>query len=209
MNKKSELIVCELQKLYPNAHCELLYNNVFELLCAVCLSAQTTDNSVNKVTPKLFEKYPNAFLLSKAEVSDVERIIKNIGLYRNKAKNLVLMSKMLVSEYGGNVPGSMEELVKLQGVGRKTANVVLGECFNIPTFAVDTHVSRVSKRLGIAKECDDVYDIETKLKKKFPRFLWNRLHHQIIFFGRYKCKAIKPFCDDCPFFIICKEKNKN
>lgn len=209
MNKKSEFIINELQLLYPDAHCELIYNDVFQLLCAVCLSAQTTDNSVNRVTPKLFEKYPDPFSLSNAKISDVEKLIKNIGLYRNKAKNLILMSKTIVEDYDGQIPCKMKDLIRLQGVGRKTANVVLGEYFKVPTFAVDTHVSRVSKRLGLAKENDDVFDIEMKLKRKFPRFTWNRLHHQIIFFGRYKCKAIKPICFDCPFSNICKEKNKS
>lgn len=201
--KTSNLIIKELNKLYPDAHCELNHNNTFELLIAVILSAQTTDERVNTVTPLLFKKYPTSLKLSKAKLIDIEKIIKPIGLYKNKAKNIVETSKVLVEKYNGEVPSSREDLESLPGVGRKTANIILSNCFDVPAFAVDTHVSRVSKRLGIANKEDDVRTIEEKLMNYFPRRSWTKLHHQFIFFGRYKCKAIKPECDNCPFISFC------
>lgn len=201
--KKSKFIIDELNKLYPNAHCELNHDNNFELLIAVILSAQTTDERVNTVTPILFKKYPDSFKLSKAKLCDVEKIIKPIGLYKNKAKNIIETSKILVNNYNGEVPNRREDLESLNGVGRKTANIILSNCFSIPAFAVDTHVSRVSKRLQIANKDDDVLTIEEKLMNHFPKKNWSKLHHQFIFFGRYKCKAIKPLCTDCPFIKIC------
>lgn len=203
---KIEFIIDNLNDMFPDAHCELNYHNAFELLCAVSLSAQTTDISVNKVTGKLFKKYPDARTMSQANLKDVQELIKTIGLYRNKASNLILMSKQLIELYDGKVPASRSKLMVLKGVGRKTANVLLAEYFKIPALAIDTHVSRVAKRLGLAKKDDEVSVIETKLKRKFPRNLWHKLHHQLIFFGRYKCKALKPLCLDCPFIKICKEK---
>ena len=203
MANSSKSIISNLDKLYPNARCELNHNSNFQLLIAVVLSAQTTDEKVNKVTNILFKKYPNAKSLAIAEKSDVEQIIKPIGLYRNKAKNIIEISKILVDKYNGKVLNNREMLQSLPGVGRKTCNVVLNNCFDEPTFAVDTHVSRVSKRLGIANNIDDVTIIEEKLMNYFPRDCWGKLHHQFIFFGRYKCKAIKPNCIDCPFKKIC------
>lgn len=201
--KTSNLIIKELDKLYPNAHCELNHRNNFELLIAVILSAQTTDERVNSVTPILFKKYPDSFKLAKADIKDVENIIKPIGLYKNKALNIINTSKTLVLKFNGEVPNKREDLESLNGVGRKTANIILSNCFNVPAFAVDTHVSRVSKRLGIANKDDDVKQIEEKLMNYFPKKNWSKLHHQFIFFGRYKCKAIKPDCLDCPFTKIC------
>ena len=199
----SKFIIDNLDLLYPKAKCELKHRSHFELLIAVILSAQTTDERVNSVTPFLFSKYKNALDLSKAKISDVEKIIKPIGLYHNKALNIINVSKELVSKYGGKVPKNRDELESLSGVGRKTCNVILSNCFNVPAFAVDTHVSRVSKRLKIANDNDDVKVIEEKLMSYFPKELWGKLHHQFIFFGRYKCKAIKPECDNCPFMTIC------
>ena len=196
---KSGFFIKELNKLYPNAKCELKHRSHFQLLIAVILSAQTTDEKVNKVTKVLFAKYPDAKSLAKANQKEVEDIIKSIGLYRNKAKNIIAVSNILADEYNGKVPNSRDELEALPGVGRKTANIILNNCFDEPAFAVDTHVSRVSKRLGIAKENDDVLKIEKKLMKTFPQELWGKLHHQFIFFGRYTCKAIKPDCINCPF----------
>ena len=193
----------KLDELYPDAHCELNHKSDFELLIAVVLSAQTTDERVNSVTPFLFAKYPDAFKLSNARQSDVEEIIKPIGLYRNKAINIIKLSKILVNEFDGIVPSDRKDLESLPGVGRKTANVILSNCFDVPAFAVDTHVSRVSKRLGIADDEDDVEKIEEKLMNYFPKDKWGKLHHQFIFFGRYKCKAAKPDCDDCPLKKIC------
>ena len=203
MAKNSKFIINNLDKLYPNAKCELKHASHFQLLVAVVLSAQTTDEKVNSVTKQLFNKYPNAEKLSKANIKDVERIIKPIGLYKNKAKNIVGLSKILVEEYKGKVINDRDVLESLPGVGRKTCNVVLNNCFNEPTFAVDTHVSRVSKRLGIANIDDDPKQIEEKLMIYFPKDSWGKLHHQFIFFGRYKCKSLNPDCNDCPFKKIC------
>lgn len=203
MANNSKFISSNLNKLYPNAKCELKHSSHFQLLVAVVLSAQTTDEKVNKVTPILFKKYPNADKLAKASVKDVEEIIKPLGLYKNKSKNIVELSKILVKNYKGKVVNDRDALESLPGVGRKTCNVVLNNCFDVPAFAVDTHVSRVSKRLGIADEDDDPNKIEEKLMSYFPEKLWGKLHHQFIFFGRYKCKAQRPECGDCPLKKIC------
>lgn len=200
-----EYIIENLDRLYPDAHCELNHKDSFELLIAVVLSAQTTDVSVNRVTPALFEKYPDAISLSEASEEDVMRLIHSIGLYKNKSRNIINLAKELVKRFDGEVPSKREELESLPGVGRKTANVVLSNCFDYPAFAVDTHVSRVSKRLMIARKDDDVLSIEKKLMKFFPRNCWSRLHHQFIFFGRYKCKAKNPECTDCPFRDSCRK----
>lgn len=200
-----EYIIENLNRLYPDAHCELNHKDSFELLIAVVLSAQTTDVSVNRVTPALFEKYPDAISLSEASEEDVMRLIHSIGLYKNKSRNIINLAKELVKRFNGEVPSKREELESLPGVGRKTANVVLSNCFDYPAFAVDTHVSRVSKRLMIARKDDDVLTIEKKLMKFFPRNCWSRLHHQFIFFGRYKCKAKNPECTDCPFKDSCRK----
>ena len=200
-----EYIIENLNRLYPDAHCELNHKDSFELLIAVVLSAQTTDVSVNRVTPALFEKYPDAISLSEASEEDVMRLIHSIGLYKNKSRNIINLAKEVVKRFNGEVPSKREELESLPGVGRKTANVVLSNCFDYPAFAVDTHVSRVSKRLMIARKDDDVLTIEKKLMKFFPRNCWSRLHHQFIFFGRYKCKAKNPECTDCPFRDSCRK----
>jgi len=201
--KNSTFIMKKLDELYPDAHCELNHRNHFELLVAVVLSAQTTDERVNSVTPYLFKKYSDAFKLSKADLKDVEEIIKPIGLYHNKAINIIKLANRLVEDFDGEVPSDREDLESLPGVGRKTANVILSNCFDVPAFAVDTHVSRISKRLNIADKDDDVDVIEEKLMNYFPKKNWGKLHHQFIFFGRYKCKAAKPDCTDCPLKKIC------
>ena len=203
VKNNSEFFIKELNNLYPNAKCELKHRSHFQLLIAVILSAQTTDEKVNKVTKVLYSKYPDAKTLANADINEVEEIIKPIGLFRNKAKNIIAVSSILVEKYGGKVPNSRQDLESLPGVGRKTANIILNNCFNEPAFAVDTHVTRVSKRLKIAKQEDDVNKIEEKLMNYFPKDKWGKLHHQFIFFGRYKCKAIKPECVDCPFKTIC------
>ena len=201
--QKSRFIIENLDKLYPKAKCELKHSSHFQLLVAVVLSAQTTDEKVNSVTKQLFLKYPNAERLSKAKIKDVEKIIKPLGLYKNKSKNIIELSKILVNNYKGRVINDRSVLESLPGVGRKTCNVILNNCFGVPAFAVDTHVSRVSKRLGIANENDEPNVIEEKLMNCFPENLWGKLHHQFIFFGRYKCKSLNPDCNNCPFKKIC------
>lgn len=206
MKINKDEIASYLNELYPDAHCELNYDSIFHLLIAVMLSAQTTDISVNKVTPKLFEKYPTPLDLMNADISEVENLIRAIGLYKNKAKNIIATSKELVEKFNSSVPSTMEELTSLPGVGRKTANVVLVEGFKIPAFPVDTHVERVSKRLGIAKQLDSVETVERKIKKIYKKEQYGLLHHQFIFFGRYFCKAIKPNCQECRFLNRCFKK---
>lgn len=202
-------ILEKLNTLFPNAHCELNHKNNYEMCVAVILSAQTTDASVNKVTPNLFEKYPDANSLANANIKDIEQCISRLGLYRNKAKSIQGFAQGLVDKYDSNVPQTMEELTTLPGVGRKCANVILSECYNIPSLAVDTHVTRISKRLGLVYQKDDVNAIERKLKRKIPQEYWIKAHHQMIFFGRYLCHARNPKCDQCPFVDGCHEKNKN
>ncbi len=201
----SDRILNQLQQMFPNARCELNHESPFQLLVAVVLSAQTTDAAVNKITPALFESYPDAYTMSQASIEEIESKIKSIGLYHNKAKSLIALSKELVASYDGVVPSSMKQLTKLAGVGRKSANVVRGVCFDIPSMPVDTHVNRISKRLGFAKKNDTVEQVETKLKRKIKRERWNQAHHLMIFFGRYHCLARNPLCDKCPFIEICRK----
>ncbi len=207
--EKTELIQSYLEELLPDAKCALVFSNPFECLCAVMLSAQTTDKSVNHVTPKLFLKFPDAFALSKADIKDVEAIIQSLGLYRNKARNLIGLSKALVERHNGVVPNDKKALTALPGVGVKTANVVLAECYGVPAIAVDTHLTRVSKRLGLAKDDDDPLEIEKKLERRFPKERWIKLHHQMIWFGRIQCKAISPLCTNCKLKGICRDFKKN
>ena len=207
--KKEEHILEVLEQMFPDAHVELNHQNTFELLIAVVLSAQTTDVGVNKITPALFKAYPTPYEMMHANITDIEDKIKTIGLYRNKAKNIILLSKQLVEKHQGVVPGEREDLESLPGVGRKTANVVLSNAFGIPALAVDTHVARVSIRLGLAKKDDSVFEIEKKLMQKLPREKWQKAHHQFIFFGRYHCLAKNPKCNNCPLFDICKYENKS
>lgn len=210
MTKKTDYILDELEKIFPDAKCELNHSNPFELVCAVSLSAQTTDERVNMVTGELFKRYPTPNDLANADLDEVEDIIKSIGLYHNKALNLIAMAKKLVENFDSTVPSDIDSLCTLNGVGRKTANVVRLVAFDIPSIPVDTHVSRVSKRLGLANIDDDVSIIEKKLAKKVKKSRWNRMHHLFIFFGRYLCKAKNPECFRCPFKDICREfKAKN
>ncbi|MGN1054116.1 MAG: endonuclease III [Erysipelotrichaceae bacterium] len=210
MTKKTDYILDELEKIFPDAKCELIHSNPFELVCAVSLSAQTTDERVNMVTGELFKRYPTPNDLANADLDEVEDLIKSIGLYHNKALNLIAMAKKLVEDFDSTVPSDIDSLCTLNGVGRKTANVVRLVAFDIPSIPVDTHVSRVSKRLGLANIDDDVSVIEKKLAKKVKKSRWNRMHHLFIFFGRYLCKAKNPECFRCPFKDICREfKAKN
>lgn len=203
---KVELIKSYFDEILPNAGCELLYDKDYELLIAVMLSAQTTDKGVNKVTRILFKKYDTLEKLKDADVIDIENIIREIGTYKKKALFVKEMSTIIVDKYNSIMPRSRKNLESLPGVGRKTVNVVLSELGISPQFAVDTHVDRISKRLGLVKENDDVVKIEEKLKRKFERDEWVRRHHQFIHFGRYKCKAISPGCCDCKLKDICKRK---
>lgn len=191
--------------MFPNAACELTYHSSFELLIAVMLSAQTTDIAVNKVTPKLFQDFPTPEAFVFAEVDEIMADIRSIGLYRNKAKNVKACCALLIEKHKGHVPKTMEELILLPGVGRKTANVVLGEAFGVPSIAVDTHVERVSKRLRICKQSASVLEVEQTLMKKVPKDMWTATHHRMIFFGRYHCIARSPHCDQCPLFYLCQE----
>ena len=198
-----------LDKLFPNPKCELEYTKDYELLIAVMLSAQTTDRRVNMVTRVLFKKYDSLDGLASADINDIIEIIKPIGTFNKKASNVISIAKSLVNEKNGIVPNDRSYLEGLSGVGRKTTNVVLSNLYNEPCIAVDTHVSRVSKRLGIANKTDDVLTIEKKLNKKFPKEKLSRLHHQLVLFGRYYCKAKNPLCENCELKNICKEKGKN
>lgn len=205
MSMTTDEILDILAKQFPDAHCELYHKNAFELIIAVVLSAQTTDNAVNKVTPALFEAFPTPLSLANADIKDIEAKLKTIGLYRNKARMIKELSISLLERFQGEVPREMKQLTSLAGVGRKTANVVRSVWFDIPSVAVDTHVERISKRLGLAKVYDDVLDVETKLKRKIKRERWNHAHHLLIFFGRYQCIARSPKCDGCPFISFCKK----
>lgn len=205
LKSKEELkvVLDEIEKIFPNAGCELVYHNVFELLIAVMLSAQTTDKSVNLVTPTLFSKYPTAYELSNASYDDVKEVIKRIGLSSNKSKNIIETSKILVEKYNGVVPSDINLLMQLPGVGRKTANVVMSEGFKVPRIAVDTHVERVSKRLGIVSSAVSVLDVELKLMELIDEANWHKSHHLLLFFGRYFCFSKKPNCEKCFYKKSC------
>lgn len=207
MNK--EKIFNYLDELITNPICELDFTKDYELLIAVMLSAQTTDKRVNMVTKVLFSKYPTLEELSNANIEDVKIIIKSLGTYSKKASNVVIICNRLLNESAGIVPNNRDFLESLPGVGRKTTNVVLGILYNVPCIAVDTHVARVAVRLGFAKEGDSVYIIEQKLTKRIPKDNMIRIHHQLLLFGRYYCKAVKPECQTCKLYDICKEKRKS
>ena len=196
-------IITYLDTIYPDARCELDYTKDYELLIATVLSAQCTDKRVNLVTKELFLKY-DIFSLADAPIEEIEAIIRPVGTYTRKAMYLKTIAKSLVCDYSGVVPNNREYLESLPGVGRKTCNVVLSNIYNEPAIAVDTHVERVSKRLGLAKEKDTVLVVEKKLMKFFPKEKWSRLHHQMVLFGRYKCKSMAPICDGCLFQEECK-----
>lgn len=197
-----------LDKLFPEPKCELKYNNDYELLMAIVLSAQTTDVRVNTVTPVLFGKYNTLYKLSMANIDDLESILRPIGSFRKKASYIKNIAAILYNDYKGVVPKERDALLRMPGVGRKTINVFLSEYYDIPAIAVDTHVERVSKRLKIARKNDDVLTIEKKLMKMFPENEWGRRHLQLVLFGRYYCKAVKPNCTNCNLKNICCEKKK-
>jgi len=205
----NERIFNYLDELIINPICELNYTKDYELLISVMLSAQTTDKRVNMVTKVLYAKYPTLEELSKANLEEVKMIIRSLGTYSKKASNVIAISNRLIDESLGKVPNNRDFLESLPGVGRKTTNVVLGILYNVPCIAVDTHVARVAVRLGYAKEGDSVYIIEQKLTKKIPKDNMIRIHHQLLLFGRYYCKAVKPECQTCKLYDICKEKRKS
>lgn len=203
---KTNRVVGEyLDTLFPNPKCELNYQKDYDLLLAIVLSAQSTDKRVNEVTPILFQKYPDLNSLKEAKIEELEEIIHPIGSFRKKAQYVKEIARILVEDYQGKVPIEKEKLVTLPGVGRKTANVFLSEFYSIPAIAVDTHVERVSKRLKIAKKEDNVITVEEKLMKYFPKEEWARRHLQLVLFGRYYCKAVKPECDSCMLKETCKK----
>ncbi|MCG1028336.1 endonuclease III [Virgibacillus halodenitrificans] len=210
MLNKTQIRFCldEMEKMFPEAACELQHSNPFELVIAVLLSAQCTDVLVNKVTEGLFEKYKTPEDYLAVSLEQLQMDIKSIGLYRNKAKNIRKLCEVLLEDYNGVVPNTKEELVKLAGVGRKTANVVASVAFDEPAIAVDTHVERVSKRLGICRWKDSVIEVEETLMRKVPKEEWSVTHHRMIFFGRYHCKARNPNCSECPLLVVCREGKK-
>lgn len=204
MNK--QLVMAYLDELYPNAECELIYHHDYELLIAVVLSAQCTDKRVNEVTKKLFSYTLKE--ISTLELKKLENMIRPVGTHTRKAKYVQEIAKALLKDYDGKVPNNRSYLEHLPGVGHKTCNVVLSNLYEVPAFAVDTHVSRVSKRLNLAKETDNVNQIEKKLMKLFPKEKWGKMHHQMVLFGRYHCKSVKPECEKCKLKDICKYNQK-
>ncbi|MEK8127347.1 endonuclease III [Paenibacillus filicis] len=209
MNRvKVRTILDTIAGMFPDAHCELNHSNPFELTIAVLLSAQCTDETVNKVTATLFQKYKQPEDYLAVPLEELEQDIRRIGLFRNKAKNIQALCALLLDKFGGEVPREHEKLIELPGVGRKTANVVMSNAFGVPAIAVDTHVERVSKRLGLADADDSVLEVEKKLMKRVPRDEWTDTHHRLIFFGRYHCKAQSPKCEICPLIDLCREGKK-
>ncbi|HDR7633167.1 TPA: endonuclease III [Bacillus mycoides] len=210
MLNKTQIRYCldTMADMYPEAHCELIHDNPFELVIAVALSAQCTDVLVNKVTKNLFQKYKTPEDYLSVSLEELQQDIRSIGLFRNKAKNIQKLCRMLLDDYNGKVPEDRDELTKLPGVGRKTANVVVSVAFGIPAIAVDTHVERVSKRLAICRWKDSVLEVEKTLMKKIPMDEWGVTHHRMIFFGRYYCKAQRPQCEECRLLEICREGKK-
>ncbi|MBP2241342.1 endonuclease-3 [Cytobacillus eiseniae] len=210
MLTKSQIRFCldQMGEMFPDAHCELNHSNPFELVIAVALSAQCTDVLVNKVTKNLFQKYQTPQDYLNVSLEELQGDIKSIGLFRNKAKNIQKLCRLLLDEYEGIVPNDRDELIKLPGVGRKTANVVVSVAYGIPAIAVDTHVERVSKRLAFCRWKDSVLEVEKTLMRKVPEEEWSATHHRMIFFGRYHCKAQNPQCDVCPLLDVCREGKK-
>lgn len=201
--EKMSYISQYVDSLFPNAKCELFYSQDYELAIAVMLSAQTTDKAVNKVTQILFKKYPTLESINYAKIKDIEECIKSLGLYKNKAKNIKEMASILISDFSSKLPSDKNELQKLPGIGNKSAGVIRIEIFKIPDLPVDTHIIRITNRLGIANKKDEPIDIERKLKKLIPESSWIKTHHQLIHFGRYFCTAKSPKCDECKLRDIC------
>ena len=208
MTTKTSRVLEYLDVLYPNPKCELIYHNDYELLMCIVLSAQTTDKMVNSVSSVLFQKYSTLEAIKNAPLDDLEKILRPIG-FKKKASYIKSIATILHDEYNDSVPKDRNLLMKFPGVGRKTINVFLSEFYGEAAIAVDTHVERVSKRLGLAYSNDDVLDVEKKLMRKIPKEEWGKRHLQLVLFGRYHCKAIKPECSNCILIDICREKNKN
>lgn len=203
MKQRTKIILEELKRLYPDAKCELNHETPFQLLVATILSAQTTDKKVNEVTESLFRDYPDVDAFLTLSIDELEERIKQIGLYRSKAKNILIMCNQLKNKFNGEVPRTMEEITSLAGAGRKTANVVLSNAFGVPSIAVDTHVFRVSNRLGLA-DSDNVLEVEKQLQAELPKKEWSLTHHLLIFHGRRCCIARNPKCSECPLTNRCK-----
>jgi len=201
-------IITYLDSLYSNPICELEFSKDYELLIAIVMSAQTTDKRVNMVNKVLFTKYDTLDKLASAPIEDIEEIIKPIGTYKKKSIFIRNIARKLIEDGNSVVPNDREYLMTLPGVGRKTINVFLSVIYGEALIAVDTHVERVSKRLGLAKCDDSVLEVENKLMKKLPKDKWSRVHHQLVLFGRYKCKSMKPECSDCKLCDICKYYKK-
>lgn len=207
-NKQVRRVLDTIAEMFPDAHCELNHSNSFELAIAVMLSAQCTDQMVNKVTAHLFKKYRSPEDYLSVPLEELEQDIRQLGLFRNKAKNIKKMCRLLLEKYNGQLPKTREELMELPGIGRKTANVILSTAFNLPAIAVDTHVERVTKRLGICRWKDTPLEVEKTLMRKVPQEEWGITHHRLIFFGRYHCKAQNPQCEVCPLNDLCREGQK-
>ncbi|WP_033541038.1 endonuclease III [Planococcus sp. CAU13] len=209
MSKKEwQLCLEEMDNMFPDAHCELVHRNPFDLLIATLLSAQCTDKLVNRVTADLFQKYHTPEDYVSVPLEELMDDIRSIGLFRNKAKNIQALSHILIEQFNSEVPADRDLLTTLPGVGRKTANVVVSVAFGIPALAVDTHVERVAKRLGLNRWKDTPLQVEEAIMKKTPAEDWSKTHHQIIFFGRYHCKSQNPGCHICPLFDRCREGKK-
>ena len=206
--KKTMEMIDVIAEMFPDAEAELNYTNPFELTIAVLLSAQTTDVGVNRVTEGLFKRFKTPEDYLEVDVTEIEQYIKTIGLYRTKAKNIQKLCRDLIDKYDGEIPENYDDLVSLAGVGRKTANVVLSVAFDTPRIAVDTHVERIAKRLGIARYKDSPLEVEETLMQKIPAERWSKTHHQLIFFGRYHCLARNPKCHVCPLLDECREGQK-
>lgn len=205
-NNKINEIISYMDTLYPNVGCELNYHKDYELVIAVMLSAQTKDSAVNAVTAVLFNKYPTLEQLADTDIKDIEEILRSIGLYKNKAKNLKAICHTLLRDYDGKVPEEKNVLQTLPGVGNKTAGVIRAEIFHIPELPVDTHILRISKRLKLTDQNADATETEQKLKRLFPKDRWIKTHHQLIHFGRYTCTAKNPQCENCKLSRFCTKK---
>ena len=205
MNKSRMLEISNyVDSLFPNAKCELFYNKDYELVIAVMLSAQTTDKAVNAVTYKLFDKFPTLEAIDNASIEEIEECIKSLGLYKNKAKNIKGIARTIINDFNSQLPSDKDLLQTLPGIGNKSAGVIRIEVFKIPDLPVDTHIIRITNRLGIANSKDEPIDIERKLKKLIPESNWIKTHHQLIHFGRYFCTARSPKCNECKLRDICK-----